>query len=140
MENKNICTYRNVYKFSALRVCLLQFASQKNISQTLNHLEELVSKAVKKHQPNVIALPECFNFAYCSNPVLIQEAAEPIDGQTSQTLSRLAKQHGVFIVGGSILREEGKMYNSILVWNSNGELITRYNKVSYKSISEIFVH
>lgn len=114
-----------------LRVCLVQFASQGEIVKTLNHLEEMVTKAVAKHQPHVIALPECFNFEYCTDPSIIKAMAEPInDGATCRRLSELSKKFGIFIVGGSFIERDGnKLYNTSTVWNPSGELIARHRKV-----------
>lgn len=115
-----------------LRVCLLQFAVQENLSKTLSHLEVLIEQAVKEHQPQIIALPECFNFAYNTDCSILKVVAETInDGKTCTTLSKLSKKFGVYIVGGSIIERDGvNLYNTSTVWNSNGELIARHRKAS----------
>lgn len=111
---------------------MLQLAVQDELAQTLNHLEELVSKAVSQFQPHVIALPECFNFAYCTDTEILEAVAESInDGKTCRTLSQLSKKFAIYIVGGSIIeRKDGNLYNTSTVWNTNGELIASYRKVS----------
>lgn len=116
-----------------LRVCLLQFAPKKEISKTLNHLEDLVTKAVAQHQPHVIALPECFNFEYdCTEPSVINAVAESIsDGATCRRMSELSKKFGIFIFGGSIVERDGiNLYNTSTVWNPSGELIAKFRKVN----------
>ncbi|XP_055321228.1 omega-amidase NIT2-like [Sitodiplosis mosellana] len=114
-----------------LRVCLLQFASQENVAKSIIHLEELVEKAVKEHQPQIIALPECFATEYNTDVPFLESVAETIeDGQICRTFSTLSQKFGVYIVGGSIVERDGdKMYNTSTVWNSNGELIARHRKV-----------
>lgn len=114
-----------------LRVCLLQFAVKENLAETLLHLEELVSNAVTQHQPEIIALPECFSFAYYTDIAVLTAMAESIsDGITCRTLSKLSKKFGVYIVGGSIIERHGAhLYNTSTVWNSSGELIARHRKV-----------
>lgn len=121
----------NVILVLGLRVCLLQFAVQENLTKTLKHLEELVSAAVIQHQPEIIALPECFSIAYCTDNAILTAVAESIsDGIICRTLSKLTKQFGVYIVGGSIIERHGAdLYNTSTVWNSNGELIARHRKV-----------
>lgn len=113
-------------------MCLLQIAVQDSLSQTLNHLEELVSKAVAEYQPQIIALPECFNFHYCTDHEILKAAAESIsDGATCRTLSKLSKKFNVYILGGSLIESNGnQLYNTSTVWNTNGELIATYRKVS----------
>lgn len=114
-----------------LRVCLLQFAIKDDLVQTLKHLEDLVSNAVIQYDPEIIALPECFNFAYNTDIAILTTMAESIqDGITCRTLSKLSKQFGIYIVGGSIIERQGaELYNTSTVWNSNGELIARHRKV-----------
>lgn len=109
----------------------MQFAVQENQTKTLEHLEELVSSAVIQYQPEIIALPECFSFAYNTDITILTAMAESIsDGKTCRTLSKLAKNFGIFIVGGSIIERHGAdLYNTSTVWNSNGELIARHRKV-----------
>lgn len=109
----------------------MQFAVQGNLSKTLEHLEELLSNAVVQYQPEIIALPECFNFSYNTDTTILTTMAESInDGETCRTLSKLSKKFGVFIVGGSIIeRSDAYLYNTSTVWNSNGELIARHRKV-----------
>lgn len=110
----------------------MQFASQGEIAKTLNHLDEMVTKAVAQYRPHVIALPECFNFEYCTEPSIIKAMAEPInDGPTCRRLSALSKKFGIFIVGGSIIERDGNnLYNTSTVWNPSGELIAKFRKVS----------
>lgn len=121
------CTY---HTFVGLRVCLVQFASQGEITKTLNHLEEMVAKAVATHYPDVIAFPECFNFEYCTEPSVVKAKAESInDGATNRRLSELSKKYSIFIVGGSIERDGDKLYNTANAWGPNGELLARHQKV-----------
>lgn len=115
-----------------MRVCLLQFSIKDDLKQTLNHLVELVSQAVNQYQPQIIALPECFNFAYNTDSSILKVVAESInDGRTCRTLSQLSKKFGIFMVGGSIIERDGvNLYNTSTVWNPNGELIARHRKAS----------
>lgn len=110
---------------------MLQFLDQGDLTKTLNHLEELVERAVKQHQPHIIALPECFTFAYETELPILNAHAETIkDGKTCQTLSSLAKKYDLYMVGGSIVERDGaNLYNTATVWNRKGELIAKHRKV-----------
>lgn len=129
--NFNLDYHKQLVCVLELRICLLQFLNQGNLTKTLNHLEELVEKAVKQYQPHLIALPECFTFAYETKmPILIEMAETIKDGKTCQTLSALAKKFNLYIVGGSIVEREGiNLYNTATVWNPDGELIAQHRKV-----------
>lgn len=133
-QNIFISSSLQICSFPELRVCLLQFAAQQNVQKSLNHLEELVEKAVKQHQPHLIALPECFATEYdCEVPFLASVAETINDGQICRTFSALSKKFGVYIVGGTIVERDGdKFYNTATVWNSHGELIARHRKASRK--------
>ena len=111
---------------------MLQFAVQENLAETLIHLEKLVEKAVNEHHPQIIALPECFIFAYYTDSSILKVVAETInDGKTCHTLSKLSEKFGIYIVGGSIIERDGvNLYNTSTVWNASGELIARHRKAS----------
>lgn len=113
---------------------MIQLDIKENLSETLQHLTALIGRAMSEHRPRVIALPECFNFAYETKPSIFNAAAESIaDGETCRLLSALAKQHAVYIVGGSIIeRDNDKLYNTTTIWDPNGELIARHRKVLKK--------
>lgn len=110
---------------------MIQFAPQENVAKSVSHLVELVEKAVEKHQPDIIALPECFATEYdCEVPFLESVAETIADGQICHTLSALAKKFSLCIVGGSIAERDGdKIYNTATVWNESGELVGRHRKV-----------
>lgn len=59
-------------------------------------------------------------------------AAEPIPGPTTGFLADLARELGVYIIGGSILESvEGleKMYNTSTLFDPSGEMTATYRKV-----------
>ena len=58
------------------------------------------------------------------------EYAESIPGESTNALSAAAKEHGVYILGGSIPEREGdKLYNTCTVWNPEGQMIAKHRKV-----------
>lgn len=97
--------------------------------------EELIEEAVT-NGANVIVLPEMFICNYDRQS--FEENAEPIVNYTedenataARMLSKMAKTHGVCIIGGSIpeKREDGFVYNTTACFNKNGDLATKYSKV-----------
>lgn len=136
-----------------LSICLIQLDIKANLTATLQNLSTLIERAVSEHRPRVIALPEAFGFNYETKPHIFKAAAESIvDGATCQFLSAKAKEHSIYIVGGSIIeQEDDKLYNTCTVWNPNGELIARHRKVGrikmkffdfghYKNISRLLIN
>lgn len=88
----------------------------------------------------LVVLPEMFDCPY--DTALFAEYAEPVPGGPAcRMLSELARELGIFIVGGSIPERGGKyLYNTSPVFDPRGRLIARHRKmhlfdVSLKSVS-----
>ena len=57
-----------------------------------------------------------------------------VPGETSQMMSSVAKDLSIYLCGGSIPEEEnGKLYNTSLVYGPSGDLIAKHQKVNYLS-------
>uniref|UniRef100_A0A2K6LEZ0 Omega-amidase NIT2 n=1 Tax=Rhinopithecus bieti TaxID=61621 RepID=A0A2K6LEZ0_RHIBE len=62
-----------------------------------------------------ISLPECFNSPYGTK--YFPEYAEKIPGESTQKLSKVAKECSIYLIGGSIPEEDaGKLYNTCAVF------------------------
>lgn len=59
------------------------------------------------------------------------KAAVPLDGPLVQALGRVAADAGVWLVPGSIseLGADGRIYNTALVYDGDGQLVSSYRKV-----------
>lgn len=108
----------------------MQFAAKNDLVETLKHLDEMVVKAVNSHHPDIICLPELFNFPYCTDLDVLQAMAETVtDVVTFRHLSMLSKEFSVCIVGGIVERDGPNLYNTAAVYDPNGELIAHHRKV-----------
>eukprot|EP00795_Rhopilema_esculentum_P016766 gene16766-8228_t len=88
----------------------------------------LLIKQAADNGAKLISLPECFNCPYGTQ--YFADYAEPIPGETSNTLSKIAKDLKVYIIGGSIPETRGeKIYNTTTVFGPDGTLIGTYSKV-----------
>lgn len=110
------------------RAALIQLKVGKDRTINLRNASEQIAKA-KSGGARLIALPECFNSPYGTN--FFNEYAESIpNGPTCEMLSKAAKEHGIYLVGGTFPEiEAGKYYNTCTVWNPEGELIAKYRKM-----------
>lgn len=91
-------------------------------------VERWVEIQVKEDKPDIIVLPEMWTTSYVLDQLeaIADDAAEP----TRSFLSDLAKKHQINIVGGSIANKvNGKIYNTSLIFNRNGELVYQYSKI-----------
>jgi predicted amidohydrolase len=61
----------------------------------------------------------------------LKAAAEPLDGPRIRTLAKLADDLGVWLIPGSVpeLGDDGRVYNTEVVFNRRGELVASYRKV-----------
>lgn len=103
-----------------------------NKLENLVHATNCIRKTVAIDKPKIVALPECFNSPYGTK--YFNEYAENIpDGKTCKTLSDLAKELNVYLIGGTIPERDDidkKLYNTCTVWSPTGDLIAKYRKVT----------
>jgi len=87
-----------------------------------------VEEAVRR-EADVVCLPEIWNSLY--DLKLVRENSEPADGPSNTLLSELAREYGIYIVGGSIpeAAEDSKIYNASFVFDPKGDVIARHRKV-----------
>lgn len=111
-----------------MRVGLVQINSQENRQHNVARAIELIGQAAAQGA-ELVALPECVTFLgrrehHAAN-------AESIDGDTAQAFAAVAKRHGIWLHGGSIIEKtgQGKDYNTTLVFNPQGERVAVYRKI-----------
>ena len=112
-------------------VSVLHMKIRTTIEANLAAAEKAVLKAAKNN-PALIALPEYFTVPNCmadfSNAARIShETAE----KTINLLQKLSFQLGkIYLLGGTILQEDGgKYYNTSTLWK-NGNLLAKYKKIN----------
>ncbi|XP_030369836.1 omega-amidase NIT2-like [Scaptodrosophila lebanonensis] len=80
-------------------------------------------------------LPESFNAPYGVEHFAKYAERVP-DGQTCRALSQLARQLGIYIIGGSIIERDGnRLYNTCTVWSPTGQLIGKHRKIHLFTMS-----
>ncbi|KAF1829361.1 carbon-nitrogen hydrolase [Decorospora gaudefroyi] len=120
----------------SLKLALIQLASSADKTSNLTSARQKVLEA-SKAGAHLVVLPECFNSPYGTK--YFDKYAEtllpspPKDSQTFTALSKLAKEAGVYLVGGSIPerddKDEKKLYNTSLTFAPSGELMATHRKV-----------
>ncbi|XP_067897123.1 omega-amidase NIT2 isoform X2 [Heterodontus francisci] len=109
------------------RLALIQLTVSPLKASNLSKVRTLVKEAALKGA-KVVALPECYNSPYGTN--YFPEYAEKIPGESTQVLSEAAKEHGVYLIGGSIPEEDGgKFYNTCTVFAPSGSMLLKYRKM-----------
>lgn len=126
-------------KEKKLNITAIQMSSVVGDKRTnFSKVQSLIEKNINK-STDIIVLPEVWNVGW--KPSIFEEMAEDISGETIDFLSKMAKTHNAYVIGGSIIEgkrargQEGKpithssLFNSCPVINRNGELIATYNKM-----------
>lgn len=122
-----------------LKVGVVQMSSGEDKEENLRKAEEMIS-ACSSEGARLIALPELFNYL----PPRIEKEkyfanAEGLDGRSLGRISKLARELGAAIIGGSIIEGgRGKVYNTCAVVTPEG-IAGTYRKThlfSYGRINE----
>jgi len=112
----------------SFRLALVQLAVGANKAANVKHACDKVKEAAA-NGAKVVSLPECFNSPYGTK--YFPEYAEAVpDGDTCRALGEVAKSSQTFLIGGSIPERDGdNLYNTLTVWNPQGELIQTHRKM-----------
>jgi predicted amidohydrolase len=112
-----------------VRVGLVQMNSRSDKEANLSTSERLIDEAAEKGA-RLVGLPEYVS--YLGPKDLHEENAEPIPGPTTERFAAKARQHGIYLLGGSILERSetpGMYFNTSTFFNPDGELQATYRKI-----------
>jgi len=93
---------------------------EDNLSFVENMLEDISAIS-----PDIVALPEIF--PYAGLPVKAREVEDT--EKMKQFMSNLARKYNTYLAGSTYDRRDGKIYNALLVFNRDGELLGKYDKI-----------
>jgi predicted amidohydrolase len=113
------------------RIAAIQMASGPNVEGNLHEAGRLVAMAAQQGA-KLVALPEYFAIMGMKDrdKVAVREVGGA--GPIQQFLSDTAKKHKIWLVGGSVplvASVPGKVRNSCLLYDDNGKLVARYDKI-----------
>jgi N-carbamoylputrescine amidase len=114
-----------------LPVALIQERNQGDAEANLAVIEQRVAEAARGGA-RLVLLQELHNGAYfCQHQDVCEfELAEAIPGPSTERLGRLAKQHGVVLVGSLFERRGAGLYhNTAVVLDTDGSIAGKYRKM-----------
>jgi len=114
-----------------LKVALVQEFNQGDAQANLARIEQRVAEAAGGGA-KLVLLQELHNGPYfCQHQSTDEfDRAEPIPGPSTERLSRLAKQHGVVLVGSLFERRAaGLAHNTAVVFDADGRFAGKYRKM-----------
>jgi deaminated glutathione amidase len=106
-------------------------ASGPNVKANLAEAEKLIKIAVQQ-EAELVVLPENFAIMGMDETDKVKIAEEVGSGLLQDYLKEQAKKHNIWLVGGTIpirSSEPGKVFAACLLFNPQGELVTRYDKI-----------
>ncbi|WP_424192635.1 carbon-nitrogen hydrolase family protein [Ampullimonas aquatilis] len=120
---------------SSFKVAAIQMVSGTQLASNLESAARLVAQAAAKGV-QLVLLPEYFCLMGQDDQAKVR-IREPHDqgqaaGPIQHFLSNAAKQHGIWLVGGTIplaANDSGKVLNTTLVFNPQGQEVGRYDKI-----------
>jgi len=114
-----------------VRVAAIQMASGPNVPANLAETERLIELAVEGGA-RLVVLPEFFCIMAMKDADVVKAREAEGHGPIQSFLSRMAKKHHVWLIGGSLPLEAStanKVRNSCLVYDERGRLVARYDKI-----------
>lgn len=111
-----------------IRIGVIQMLVTDDKKSNLEKAQAMIAKA-RQQGAEMVVLPEVFNSPY--QTALFPDYAEPYPGPSTELLSRLAMEHEILLVGGSIIEQDisEKLYNSSFVFDETGYLLARHRKI-----------
>lgn len=102
-----------------------QADKKANLERVCQYIDEAAGRGA-----GLIAFPE--NISYIGPNPIEAGAPEPIPGYTTDLLAKKAKEHGVYLHGGSmaeLIPDEAKFYNTSVMFDPSGAIIAKYRKI-----------
>ena len=121
---------KSAIQIGTVRVGAIQMASGANVTANLAEAQQLIELAVEAGA-KLVVLPEFFPIMGKDKDIIAAREAEG-SGPIQRFLSRMAKKHAIWLIGGSIPLEASvpnKVRNSCLVYDERGKQIARYDKI-----------
>ena len=131
MNIGNSTQQRIAAQVNAFKVAAIQMASGPNVAGNLSEARRLIAKAAE-NGARMIVLPEFFAIMGMTDQDKLKVSESAGTGPIQQFLSDTAKQHKIWLVGGSIPLVAGtsdKVMNSCLVFDEYGVQVARYDKI-----------
>jgi len=125
---------------SNMRAALVQMCATRDKDRNRQTVADLCRQAADGGA-QLTCLPELWS--YWIHKAHYHEQAEPLDGPTAEFLSDLARQTGMWLVGGSFLEVDPatrQYFNTSLLVDRDGRHVTHYRKLHLFDINLVGRH
>ena len=113
------------------RIAAIQMVSCPRVADNLAEAGRLIEQAAKRGA-KLAVLPEYFCIMGMKDTDKVAVRELDGDGPIQAFLSNAARQHGLWIVGGSVplvASDAGRVLNTCLVFDNTGKRVARYDKI-----------
>ncbi|MBI3222522.1 MAG: carbon-nitrogen hydrolase family protein [Nitrosomonadales bacterium] len=131
MADGNTTQKRIAAQARAFKVAAIQMASGPNVAGNLSETRRLIAKAVEQGA-KLVVLPEFFAIMGMDDQDKVKVREQAGQGPIQSFLGEMARQHKIWLVGGSIplaASTPDKVINSCLMFDEQGEQVARYDKM-----------
>jgi nitrilase len=114
-----------------VRVAAIQMASGPQVAANLSEAERLIEQAAVSGA-KLVVLPEYFGIMGIKDTDKVAAREKDGKGPMQDFLSRMARKHKIWLVGGTVPLESGvatKVRNACLVYDERGKQVARYDKI-----------
>lgn len=114
-----------------MKIAALQMVSAPDLATNLTTAERLINQAASDGA-QLVSLPEYFVQIGLHETDKFQIAEEFGHGPIQERLAAKARQHGIWVAGGSVpikTQDPAKVTNTALLFNPQGEVVARYDKM-----------
>lgn len=113
------------------KIAAVQLISRAELAPNIESVQRLVGEAVQQGAEMVV-LPEYWGIMGHSDKDKVGLREELGSGPMQECMIQLAREHKIWLVGGTVplaAPEANKVWNTTLVYNPQGELVCRYDKI-----------
>jgi nitrilase len=116
-----------------VKASLIQINAGTDRPKNIREAEAHIARAVESDRPDLIVLPEYFEF-YGGPPAGRVAAAEPLPGGAAYAaMQQVARTHKVWVHAGSMVEripgDSQHAYNTTVIFNRDGREVARYRKI-----------
>ncbi|RZI41251.1 carbon-nitrogen hydrolase family protein [Herbaspirillum sp. HC18] len=122
----------------SFKVAAVQMVSTPVVEENVAAARRLVADAARQGA-KLVLLPEYWPIMGMSEADKVAHAEELDAGPIQQCMAELAREHGIWLVGGTLpmaAPEADKVLNTTMVYNPQGEHVIRYDKIHLFSFTK----
>lgn len=115
-----------------MKLAMIQMNSQPDRARNLAQAVHFMEHAVQDAHPDLIVLPEHFDWSGGTPEQKLLAADDLPGGEAYRIVSAFAAKHQVWVHAGSMLERvpgDTKIYNTTVIFNGSGKEVGRYRKI-----------